>query len=598
MASRTSMKKSPPRPPHWFDGADGNSWHTAAPRDVVKAYSGTKGRDGWGALSDYLETRCDRTAFSKLLPAGDMALLLMMPEVLVGTETAELVGQLGRCKLFDKPRKRRRWSDAAAGWLDAASVASASVAHAYECLAWAHAIPRLSRCLGEDLWWKLVNHLASIAREASQLTGNRAPLLWQLLGGELPLTLAYVLPELNFGHEQKAAAAATIAAGLDEMLDADGLPRNQPIGIFPALLASWTRSKALADQLCEGLWPETAAQRYELALVSLARLGTIDPQLCRACQKFNLEKPVRRLMRLLVDGKSAGDKRVRDKALPSPAMHAEEARLAVLRPTWAAKAPRLTAGYSGRAVQLELQLAGEPVISGEWGLDVSLNGKPRELATDWENVCWYSDKDVDFLEIEAGLGNGLRVQRQILLAREDEVLLLADALLLDETTRIDYRSSLPICNHIDFGRAEETREGVLAGRAARALVLPLGLPEWRSDSRRGNLEAIGSGLFLTQSHEGRAAYAPLLIDLNARRAKKDCTWRQLTVAEWRQPQPHDVAVGYRGQVGDCNWLVYRSLAGDGIRSLLGQQVKAEFLFGRMKPDGDCTRLLEIEPIEE
>jgi hypothetical protein len=190
------------------------------------------------------------------------------------------------------------------------------------------------------------------------------------------------------------------------------------------------------------------------------------------------------------------------------------------------------------------------------------------------------------------------VQRQILLAREDEVLLLADALLLDETTRIDYRSSLPICNHLDFGRAEETREGVLAGRAARALVLPLGLPEWRSDSRRGNLEAIGSGLFLTQSHEGRAAYAPLLIDLNARRAKKDCTWRQLTVAEWRQPQPHDVAVGYRGQVGDCNWLVYRSLAGDGIRSLLGQQVKAEFLFGRMKPDGDCTRLLEIEPIEE
>ena len=52
------------------------------------------------------------------------------------------------------------------------------------------------------------------------------------------------------------------------------------------------------------------------------------------------------------------------------------------------------------------------------------------------------------------------------------------------------------------------------------------------------------------------------------------------------------------QIGDANWIIYRSLGGESIRSLLGQQVRAEFLFGKLKADGGCQRLLEIEPLEE
>jgi hypothetical protein len=136
------------------------------------------------------------------------------------------------------------------------------------------------------------------------------------------------------------------------------------------------------------------------------------------------------------------------------------------------------------------------------------------------------------------------------------------------------------------------------GNDARVLVLPLELSEWRSDSLSGSLEMTSTGLTLRHSRLCSAIYAPLLLDLNKSRSKEECTWRKLTVAAQRVPQRADVAVGFRAQIGKTNWLVYRSLAEPGIRSLLGQQVKAEFLFGRMKNSGGCARLLEIESIEQ
>lgn len=595
MTSSTTPKKPSPPPLHWLDGATAEIWHATAPDRIVEAYAGNEGQEGWEALTDHLESRRGRPPLAKLFSGGQSAIRWLMPDTLANTETAELIAQLGSSKSFTKPGKRRRWADIAANWLDAASVASASVAHAYECLAWTHALPQLPHCIGESLWWKLANHLVKLAHEVEQLTADRDPLLWQLLSGELPVALAYVLPELQTCHDHSRAAWPTISAGLDTLLDVDGVPVRQRIAIFPALFASWTRSRGLANQMGDDDWQEPDSRRYELALLCLTRLVEIDPPICRACLKFELEKPTRRLMRLLSGRQPVSNKRARDKKLPLPAMHSEESRLAVLRPTWSAKAPRLNVSYEGRSVQLELQLAGEAVLSGEWRLELALDDRPREIAGEWENICWYSDKDVDFLEIEASFGAGLTAQRQILLAREDHVLLFADAILSREPGRIGYRSSLPVCSGIGFHGAEETRDGHLVGQTARALVLPLALPEWRCDPRRGNLEFTSTGISLHQAHEGSAAYAPLLLDLDAGRAKKQCTWRQLTVAEWRQPQASDVAVGFRGQIGDRNWLVYRSLAGEGIRSLLGQQVKAEFLFGRMKPDGDCARLLEIEP---
>lgn len=590
------MKKpAAARPAHWLDGTQTETWHTTTSSEVVEAYTQADGQEGWEAWTDYLDARRRRPSLDRLLPVGEDALLWAMPHALAESDTAELVQRLGRSASFEKRQRRRRWADIAADWLDAASIATTSPAHAYECLAWAYALTRLPNCVGENLWWKLINHLTSIAREARQIDPRRDPLVWQMLGGELPLALAYLLPEIRVCHDNALSAWSTVAAGLNELVDVDGVPPTSLVPLLPSLVASWTRTRAVAERLSDDVWQDPASRRYELALLGLARLHSVESGLWHACEKFELEKPTRRLMRHLATGKFDRKRSANAEQLPSPAMHSEENKLGLLRSSWFSKAPRLTVSYVDTTTHVELFAAGEPILAGPWRLDVQFDNEPRPVTRNWQTVCWHSDKDVDFLEIETDLGNGLRAQRQLLLAREDEVLLVADAVFADRSGRIDYRASLPICTHIGFHGAEESREGHLVGDEVRALVLPLSLCEWRSDSRHGSLEVTSDGLTLRVARQGRAVYAPLLIDLNRKRAKQACTWRTLTVAEQRGVKPPDVAVGYRAQVGDANWLIYRSLSECGIRSLLGQQVKAEFLFGRMRADGGCARLLEIEP---
>lgn len=89
-------------------------------------------------------------------------------------------------------------------------------------------------------------------------------------------------------------------------------------------------------------------------------------------------------------------------------------------------------------------------------------------------------------------------------------------------------------------------------------------------------------------------FAPLFVDLNRKRLDKPLTWRQLTVGQLREIVPHDVAVGYRVQVGKAQWLMYRSLAPAAIRTVLGQNLMHEFLVGRFHADGHAATLLEIE----
>ncbi|MEX0714781.1 MAG: hypothetical protein WD278_20765 [Pirellulales bacterium] len=59
-------------------------------------------------------------------------------------------------------------------------------------------------------------------------------------------------------------------------------------------------------------------------------------------------------------------------------------------------------------------------------------------------------------------------------------------------------------------------------------------------------------------------------------------------------QPADPAVGYRVQVGRQQWLIYRSLAERGNRTVLGHNLISEFLVARFDRQGKVEPLLEIE----
>ena len=256
--------------------------------------------------------------------------------------------------------------------------------------------------------------------------------------------------------------------------------------------------------------------------------------------------------------------------------------------------PSVAVVYPGSTVRLELTLAREVLCRGTWDLEVRCDGQAVEPKGSWAETCWYRDTDVEYLELQLQCSGGVCVERHVLLARKDRFAVLADAVLSRRRAKIEYRGSVPLADRVAYKGMRQTREGTVRGRSARALVLPLALPEWRCDPRPGGFGQMGRRLELRQSGEGGCLFAPLLIDLDPRRRAKPRTWRRLTVAQDLRVQPPHVAVGFRVQIGRQQWLVYRALATKGNRTLLGHNLSSEFLAARFLRGGKVEPLLEIE----
>ena len=242
----------------------------------------------------------------------------------------------------------------------------------------------------------------------------------------------------------------------------------------------------------------------------------------------------------------------------------------------------------------ELSARRELIWSGEWTWEILLDGQPVLPLSDWEQSCWVSDDDADFLELEIELTGGLRLQRQLILGHEDRFLLAADVILGEQPGELEYRGCLPLQADITWEPSPETRQGHLVGRRRGAVVLPLALPEWQCDDRVGTLQRTGEGLELRQKARGCSMYCPLWFDFEPRRMVRPLTWRQLTVAASLEIQPADVAVGYRVHVGGEQWLVYRSLAERANRTLLGHNLSSEMLVARFDEVGEVEPLVEVE----
>jgi hypothetical protein len=125
------------------------------------------------------------------------------------------------------------------------------------------------------------------------------------------------------------------------------------------------------------------------------------------------------------------------------------------------------------------------------------------------------------------------------------------------------------------------------------------LPEWRLDQKFGELTRAPNSdrqaLQWDYQTSGQNLASPLFIDLQRGRLTKQCTWRQLTVAQSLEIQPAEVAVGYRVQCAKKQWLIYQSLAPKANRTLLGHNLSTEFLVGRFLAElGEVEELLEIE----
>jgi hypothetical protein len=481
----------------------------------------------------------------------------------------------------------------------------------------ADGMPAASKRLSRDGWWALLDWLLETAHFKGPQPAAEHALVWQLEAGELPLLLACRLPERAACHDLATAAMATLVDGLEQLLDGEGLPHAALIPSFRPLLACWTRSRALMESQPAFRWGANTQEAFEWAVrqnLALSRPdgaallsdfgASSDLTLLRSALALDGEAEHHQMAERLfveparkVSARGARAKKATQPPLSLPAIYSEWSSAAIMAPAWS-RHSRLALTYSGRQLLMELALGTESVWRGEWSFEVQLNGSICEPTADYEEVCWTSDDEVDYLELEIQLAGGVRLERQMLLARKDGLLLLADAIIAEEPAAIQYQSCLPLTAR--YLPEADTHDGLLLGRRRLARVLPLALPEWRSEARRpfgrsGALEQVAGGLQLRQqATEARAMLAPLLFDLDPKRTVREATWRQLTVAETREIQPPDIAVGYRAQFGRDHWLMYRSLAPVGNRTLVGHNLVSEFMVGRFDSQGVVDPLLEIE----
>ena len=315
----------------------------------------------------------------------------------------------------------------------------------------------------------------------------------------------------------------------------------------------------------------------------------------------------------LTDGKNpAGDVRWTERGLCERSLFDEGQKIAVFRSSWKRGATRVLVSYREKSPYLEIVAGGRLVVAGRWDVALRCDGESLHCVGAWRRTWWDATDSAVYLEMSVDVEGGRRLERSVLLLPKDEVVLLADAVVIPELKHgdqsellaadIQLRSSLSITPSISIDSCEETCEVFGADVNRRFLAIPLALNEWRESCQgHESLDVSGQRLELRQSSQAGRLYAPLWFDCNARRLKRlpeepECnqrTWRQLTVADTREAVRSDEAVSFRVQSCLDQWFVYRSLDEARNRTALGCNMSSEFLVGRVAGNGVVKRLLEV-----
>jgi hypothetical protein len=577
-------------------------WHRSAPRKLREAWYAGDETERWALWKKYVARHGKTLPF---LASKDSPILWCWPE------------EWGRGEVSASVAALARWSEV----FTSRPHGRVDLPQALQAVATAYALPQLAADLPGDAWWRLAEALYGLVQEAQQhsvdfRTNPSDVVRQQLLAGELPLAMSYLFPELRPMRSLRVPARQALSEGLDAMMDGDGTPHVRLLPVLGPLYACWTRTRWLGERLNRGAWSSDAETQYQWLIRRALRLtdGGRRFMLTDGDEKLPGLKPLLTMALELVGDKAdraaaaatisksivPAGRRANAADLPKASLNSEWSELAVLTAGWQKSAPRLAVAYGGEPLRAELHVGGSKLLAGFWMNQTTCDGRPVEPAGKWEESCWQSDKDCDFLELRIQLTEGLRLERQFILAKRDEILTVADIVIANdlEPRQLEHRFSLPLAVDVSWQPEIETRDGVLVAGKRRTAVLPLALFEWRSDPRGGSLASDGSRLTLAQSARGRALYCPLMFDLNAKRSTKERTWRQLTVAQERVPLAHDVAVGFRGHSGNDQFLIYRSLGPCGNRTLLGQNISNEFAAGRFRKSGLLDEWIEIEVIKK
>ena len=302
-------------------------------------------------------------------------------------------------------------------------------------------------------------------------------------------------------------------------------------------------------------------------------------------------------------------------SLPDGCGISDWSRIAVMRHDW--NGSSVTVKWDATPdVELEISRGRTVLFSGSWTFAMSSKRKNQRAAGEpelllhqlplsegesyWHVSSWTEDEDVAMLTLEASHPMYM-VRRQILLAKKDDFVLLMDSAApycqQEPGSKLTCQTRLALNPSLQWTQNEDSRE-IRAirpnAKAASATVLPLTLPEWQTPAKPGNRFQIArDALVCTCTIPGDGAFIPLFCDLSPKRSGKALTWRRLSIGEKREPVPSCAASGFRVQIAESQWLIYRSLTPPVSRTVLGHHLNDEFLVARFTEEGTVEDLVRI-----
>lgn len=487
--------------------------------------------------------------------------------------------------------------------------ATFSSSWAAEAIAWTERLSAVAagrEALAEEA--VLLADLKIMAEEASALSLEANPLTHQLLRGELRIKLGVVTGDASLAE----AGYQSILEGLGQLLDGEGTPHKKHLQEFPDLVACWLRSlRIIKRKKLDGL--KLSEQQTE-ALANCKWLPLRLAQFSRAWgdRIFSPPDSAKIPASLILDGlKFWGDAKDRRntaclradlvKPVPKPAIEklsravcGDWSGVAVFRSQPQPDSAYIGVAYEDHEFQLEFGAKSVPLVSGNAALHLTRDGHALAPTGVWEEVCRHQEPNVEYWELERTYERGVWVQRQIVLASKDEFAYVCDNIVADSAGDLGYSLELPLAKDTIATQADETREITLGAAKIRASLLPLAAEEWRTTPSNFDLQVVNERLRVTGATKKQRMAIPWIVDLRGGRKLEEVTWRQLRVAENLENLPRDIVVAFRWQIGQSQWMAYRSLAAPSNRTVLGQNLVGDFFLARLTSEGKTKMIVEIE----
>lgn len=593
----------------------------------------------WNAVADGLSKRFRKRRLGRLFgppkSSDQSAAALLRSGIAIahGSPLSPLQTVLGDLAAGVAPRRRLAasidWEAAAEEellWIDdLASPGKIDPVSVVNALLWAYALPPLVHRLSEPTWKQLCQSLDALVRHC--LADIDPPSVGRLLGGELALVLRLRLADFASSDaadcaverlllwcdtSERAVDAAIRDGGRYGRLTLASIYRQTRL--VKAITERKVKKRQLGPAIELACWMAALARRDgTTALSSLPKVAVRDDVAAGSLFDRIRDLSPKRLNPAYDAALGRGPRGGRVSwqiSLPESLWHSETAGMAAMLPEWDIRRGRIYIDYRGEAFRVEVEYGGGPAIGGVWETLIDVDGVDQAPAGPWCSICEYSDDDAQYLEFEQRWTGGVRLQRQLMLLRDDRCVLLADAVLRDRdlpSARIGYVSRLPIGESLEARPDPETSEIWLVDAAdnRRALALSLQSNEWRVGPTAATLEVTPDRHLRLQtasqppSDNGGGLFAPLWFDFQPRRFDRPRTFRQLTVADELRIVDADEAVAHRVQLGSEQWVTYRSLRGERNRTFLGKHLLADFYCARFHAgDGEMEDMLTVGERDE